>query len=149
MPGLKELPMHEIAPQIDQPNKADHLAWINTMLGFQRTLMSAERTAVTLIAFGFTLAQLFRSMESKIPTRLLVLGPDLPRNVGLLMVAAGVGTLALFVWEYLRAVAYLSSGPFENIALSAKAPLHQLTCITAYAIMVIGILAFASVFITF
>ena len=97
-----------------EPNAGNHLAWMNTILGLQRTLMAAERTAVTLIVFGFTLAQLFQSLEGQVPPHFLALGPHLPRDVGLLMIAAGVGSLALFTWQYLRAVAYLGSGALRG-----------------------------------
>ena len=132
-----------------QPNAGNHLAWMNTVFGLQRTLMAAERTAVTLIAFGFTLAQLFQSLKSQVPRQLLALGPHVPRDVGLLLIAGGVALLALFTWQYLRAVAYLGNGPFATIAVRLNAPVHQLTCFTAYAIMLIGVLAFASVLVSF
>lgn len=128
---------------------SSQLAWMNTMLGLQRTLMSAERTAVTLIAFGFTVAQLFQNLKSEVPEDLLVLGPHVPRDVGLLMVAAGVGSLALFIWEYLKTVEYLSASEFAPIPVPRRMPLHQLTCTTAYAIIALGILAFGSVFVSF
>ena len=127
----------------------NHLAWMNAILGLQRTLMAAERTAVALIAFGFTVAQVFRSLEAAVPPRFLVLGPHLPRNVGLLMITAGVISLALSTWQYLRAVAYLGSEPFAAISIRLKARLHHLTCFTAYAIMLLGVLGFASVFVIF
>jgi uncharacterized membrane protein YidH (DUF202 family) len=58
------------------PNVGNQLAWINTILGPQRTLMAADRTAVTLIAFGFTVAQLFKNLESQFdPLRTLELLP--------------------------------------------------------------------------
>lgn len=127
----------------------NHLAWMNAVLSLQRTLMAAERTAVALIAFGFTVAQMFRNMQTLVPPQFLVLGPHVPRNVGLLMIAAGVGSLALFTWQHLRAVAYLAAGPFAPISLRLPVPLHQLTCLTAYAIMLLGTLGFASVFVSF
>ena len=132
-----------------EANAGNHLAWMNAILGLQRTLMAAERTAVTLIAFGFTMAQLFKNLEPAVPQQFLVLGPHLPRNVGLLMIAAGVGSLALFTWLYLRGVAYLGAEPFAAISMRLKAPLHQLTCFTAYAIMLLGALGFGSVFVSF
>jgi putative membrane protein len=138
----------EAAPDTFQPNSNSQLALINTILGLQRTLMAAERTAVTLIAFGFTLAQLFESMKGDVPPNLLILGPHVPRDVGLLMIAAGVGSLALFTWEYLKSVAYLT-GEFAPIIARARMPQHQLICATAYAIIGIGVLAFVSVFVTF
>lgn len=132
-----------------EPSASNHLAWMNAILGLQRTLMAAERTAVTLIAFGFTVAQVFQNMEAIVPPQFLILGPDLPRNLGLLMIAGGVGSLALFTWQYLRAVAYLSAEPFAIVSVPIKAPLHQLTCFTAYAIMLLGALGFASIFVSF
>ena len=132
-----------------EPNASNHLAWMNAILGLQRTLMAAERTAVTLIAFGFTVAQIFQNMKTIVPPRFLILGTHLPRTVGLLMIAAGVGSLALFTWQYLRAVAYLAAEPFAGIAMDIRGPLHQLTCCTAYAIMVLGILGFGSILVSF
>lgn len=132
-----------------EPNASNHLAWVNAILGLQRTLMAAERTAVTLIAFGFTVAQVFQNMKAAVPPQFLVLGPHLPRNVGLLMIAAGIGSLGLFTWQYLRAVAYLAAEPFTAIAVPIRIPLHQLTCCTAYAIMLLGTLGFGSVFVSF
>ena len=132
-----------------EANAGNHLAWMNAVLGLQRTLMAAQRTGVTLIAFGFTVAQLFHNMEAIVPPQFLVLGQHLPRNVGLLMIAAGVGSLALFTWQYLRAVAYLAAEPFSPISLRIGIPLHQLTCLSAYAIMLLGALGFASVFVSF
>lgn len=132
-----------------EPNASNHLAWMNAILGLQRTLMAAERTAVTLIVFGFTVAQVFQNLGTIVPPQFLVLGPHLPRNVGLVMIAAGVGSLALFTWQYRLAVRYLGEGPFAAIALHPRMPLHQLSCLVAGAIMLIGTLAFASVFVSF
>jgi uncharacterized membrane protein YidH (DUF202 family) len=121
---------------------------MNAVLGLQRTLMAAQRTAVTLIVFGLTLTQVFGNLETEIPAQFRILGSHVPRDVGLLMIAAGIGSLALFTWQYLRAVGYLSREPFAPISLRLGAPLHQLTCLTAYAIMLLGALAFASVFLS-
>ena len=110
-----------------EPSAGNHMAWMNTMFGLQRTLMAAQRTALTLIAFGFTLAQLFQGLKSHVPAQFVALGPHVPRDVGLLMIAGGIGSLALFTWQYLRAVAYLGAEPFAAISISLKAPLHQLT----------------------
>jgi uncharacterized membrane protein YidH (DUF202 family) len=132
-----------------EPSAGNQMAWMNTIFGLQRTLMAAQRTAVTLIAFGFTLAQLFQGLRGQVPPRLLALGPHIPRDVGLLMIAGGIGSLALFTWQYHRAVNYLGNGPFAAISLRPGLPLHQLSCIVAYCIMVIGALAFASVLVSF
>ncbi|HEY5721746.1 MAG TPA: DUF202 domain-containing protein [Allosphingosinicella sp.] len=138
--------MNHVSPRFEvEPNAGNHLAWVNAVLSLQRTLMAAVRTAVTLIAFGFTVARVLGSMQSAVPPEFLILGHHLPRNLGLLMIAAGVGSLGLFTWQYLRAVAYLAAEPFDGIALRITVPLHHLTCFTAYAVMLLGVLGFASV----
>ena len=136
-------------PFVVEPNAGNHMAWMNTMFGLQRTLMAAQRTAVTLIAFGFTLAQLFQGLKSHVPAQFVALGPHVPRDVGLLMIAGGIGSLALFTWQYLQAVNYLGDGPFAAISVRPGFPMHQLSCFVAYAIMLIGLLAFASVLVSF
>ena len=132
-----------------EPSASNHMAWMNTIFGLQRTLMAAQRTAVTLVAFGFTLAQLFESLKSQVPPQFLALGPHIPRDVGVLLIAAGIGSLALFTWQYLRAVKYLGTGSFAAIAVRPGMPLHQLSCFVSYAIMLIGVLAFMSVLVSF
>ena len=132
-----------------EANAGNHLAWMNAVLGLQRTLMAAERTAVTLIAFGFTVAQAFKNIQQIVPRQFLILGPHLPRLVGLLMIATGIGSLALFTWQYLRAVSYLGTEPFAVIAMRIKVPVHQLACLTAYAIMLLGALGLGSLFVSY
>ena len=142
--------MNDIALPFEvEASAGNHLAWMNAILGLQRTLMAAERTAVALIAFGFTVAQIFQNMKATVPPRFLILGAHLPRDVGVLMVAAGLGSLSLFTWQYLQAVAYLGAEPFAAISIRIRLPLHQLTCTTAYAIMLLGTLALASIFVSF
>jgi inner membrane protein YidH len=141
--------MDKLAPVPAKANIGNELAWMNTMFGLQRTLMAADRTAVTLIGFGFTVAQLFQNLKSELPTRLQAIGAHTPRDVGLLMIAAGVGWIALFTWEYVRAVRYLDNEPFADLSVRVRMPLHQLSCAAGFAIMFIGILAFGSVFVTF
>jgi putative membrane protein len=142
-------PDRTVLPFEVEPSASNHMAWMNTVFGLQRTLMAAQRTAVTMIAFGFTLAQLFQSLKSQVPPQLRALGPHIPRDVGLLMIAGGIGSLALFTWQYRRAVKYLGEGSFAAISLQPGIPLHQLSCFVAYAIKLIGLLAFASVLVSF
>ena len=146
--GLPSMDTTSLPFEVER-NAGNHLAWMNAIFGLQRTLMAAERTAVTLIVFGFTVAQVFQNIGTLVPPQFLVLGPHLPRNVGLIMIAAGVGSVALFTWQYLRLVKYLGNGPFAAISLRPRMPLHQLSCLVAYAIMAIGVLAFGSVFVSF
>ena len=48
-----------------------------------------------------------------------------------------------------RAIAYLGNGPFAAVSVRPRMPVHQLSCLVAYAIMLIGTLAFASVLVSF
>jgi putative membrane protein len=40
-----------------QPSVNNHFAWLRTVMGLERTLMAAVRTSMSLIGFGFTVAQ--------------------------------------------------------------------------------------------
>ena len=141
--------MDKVARVPAERSIGNELAWMNTMFGLQRTLMAADRTAVTLIGFGFTVAQLFQNLKSEMPPRLQVIGAHAPRDVGLMMIAAGVGWIALFTWEYVKAVRYLNDVQFADLTVRVRMPLHQLSCVAGYGIMFIGVLAFGSVFVTF
>lgn len=132
-----------------QPNVGNHFAWIRTLLGLQRTLMAAVRTSVSLIAFGFTVAQFFEKLQENVPERLRMSGPDTARDLGLLLIGAGVFSLLVFTWQYKRALDYLRSGPFESIAGISKKPMHQPTYLICLVVMVIGVAAFVSVLLRF
>ena len=77
------------------PDAGNHFAWIRTLLALQRTLMAAVRTAVSLIGFGFTVAQFFQRLQGNVPEGLRVLGPDVPRNVGLVLTGGNIDTRLL------------------------------------------------------
>jgi putative membrane protein len=130
-----------------EPSVNNHFAWARTQLGLQRTLMAAVRTAVSLIGFGFTVAQFFTHMQDMEGAR--VMNAELPRNMGLVLIAAGVLSLAIFTWQYRAASRYLSSEPFKAIAYTARRPMHASSYLTAFAVMLIGIAAFGSIFIHF
>ena len=142
--------MNEQSPRFEvQPDVASHFAWLRTVLALQRTLMAAVRTAVSLIGFGFTVAQFFQRLQGNVPEGMEVLGPHVPRNVGLVLIAAGVVSLLMFTIQYHAAVAYLRAGPFAEIAAAPEKSLHKPTYLVAWAVMLIGVLAFGSVFLHF
>ena len=132
-----------------EPNVANHFAWMRTVMALQRTLMAAVRTAVSLIGFGFTVAQFFERMLGKVPEGVRHLGPNGPRNIGLVLIAAGVGSLMIFTIQFARTVAYLRSGPFAQLAAPTRISLTLPSYLTAYTVMAIGVAAFASVFLRF
>lgn len=136
------------APRFEaEPSVNNHFAWARTLLGLQRTLMAAVRTAVSLIGFGFTVAQFFTHIQST--EAVGEINAELPRNLGLVLIAAGVLSLMIFTWQYRQAVRYLRSDMFKAIAYSGPRPLHLSTYLTAFTVMLIGIAAFGSIFVHF
>ena len=131
-----------------QPSVGNHFAWMRTMLALQRTLMASVRTSVSLIGFGFTVAQFFDKMRDKVPEGMRGLGVNIPRSLGLVLIGAGVISLIMFLWQYKTSVAHLKSGDFAVLATTEKT-LHRPAYIVAYAVILIGIAAFASVFLRF
>lgn len=131
------------------PGVGNHFAWLRTQMALQRTLLAGVRTSVSLIGFGFTVAQFFQRLQGNVPEGLRVMGPHVPRNVGLTLIAAGVISLAVFTWQYRRSTDYLKSGDFAVIAGMAERPLHTSSYIVSFSVMLIGVAAFGSVFVRF
>lgn len=131
-----------------QPSVGNHFAWIRTVLALQRTLMASVRTSVSLIGFGFTVAQFFEKLRAKVPEEMRV-GPDVSRDLGLVLIGAGVISLVLFTWRYHLAMVYFRSGELANLATPEARPLHRPTYVVALTVIFIGIAAFISVFLRF
>jgi putative membrane protein len=119
-----------------KPSISDHFSWMRTQMSLQRTLMSATRTSVSLIGFGFTVAQFFEHLRDKLPASLRAVRPDVPRNLGLLLIAAGVVSLAMFIRD-----------DFAPIAIERS--MHMPAYLTAFTILLIGVAAFVSVLLRF
>ena len=131
-----------------QPSVGNHFAWMRTMLALQRTLMASVRTSVSLVGFGFTVAQFFDKMRDKVPEGMHGIGVNIPRTLGLILIGAGVISLMMFLWQYRTSVNHLKSGDYAVLATTEKT-LHRPTYIVAYAVILIGIAAFGSVFLRF
>lgn len=131
------------------PSFANHFAWIRTMLGLQRTLMATVRTSVSLIGFGFTVAQFFDKVRTNTPVEMRSVRINAPRDLGLMLIGAGVISLFSFIWQYGNAVKYMRSGEFGSLAVTAKNPLHRSTYLAAYTALFIGIAAFVSILARF
>ena len=131
------------------PSVANHFAWIRTQLGLQRTVLAAVRTSVSLIGFGFTVAQFFEKMVAKTPDGMREISFDAPRNLGLLLIAAGVVSLAMFTWQYRSAMQYLRSGELRSLSSGNEKPMHTSTYVVCFVVMFMGLAAFVSVFLHF
>jgi putative membrane protein len=116
----------------------DQLAIDRTRLAAERSLMAWIRTALSMIAFGFTLYKFLQALHAQSPVP--IPRPNAPRNVGLLLV--GIGTFAVAVaviqhWKYLRKLSPGQIGQRWNLAI-----------IVAVLIGILGILIFASIVYT-
>jgi putative membrane protein len=129
-----------------QPTASNHFAWMNTQLSLQRTLMSATRTAVSLIGFGFTVAQFFEKLRDSAPPSVRVMRAAGPRDFGLALIAAGVVSLIVFTWQYHVAVMDLRTGEFAAIAGPNQKRSFAPVYIVAVVVTLIGVAAFVTVY---
>ena len=93
-----------------------HFSWLRTKLSMDRTLMAAERTAIAMIGFGFTIVQFFErfgDMEGVRPLR-----PQTPRYIGLALIAAGTITMAIAIWQYRWGSTISGAIPTERLPAS-------------------------------
>jgi len=123
-----------------------HFAWCRTRLSLDRTLMAWVRTAAALIGFGFTIVQFFERFAHMSDVRAAA-RPDLPRYLGLTLIAAGTMGLVIALWQYRTAVHYFDGPPFAPISWQrdgvTKTPLLAL----AGTLVLMGVFAFVSVLI--
>ncbi|MBO9710592.1 MAG: DUF202 domain-containing protein [Caulobacter sp.] len=128
-------------PQFEaQPNVGNHFAWLRTQMAMQRTLMAAVRTSVSLIGFGFTVAQFFQKVLRSTPEHHL--SPEAPRNLGLALIAAGVASLVLFVWQAHAATRYMHGPNFAALTPPGDKSMRSASYITAYVVIFVGVAAF-------
>lgn len=106
--------------------------------------MSWLRTATALIGFGFTIVQFFERFGQMADVRAAA-RPEMPRYLGLSLIAAGTTALLISLWQYHSVVRYLSGEAFAAVA-QVKALPHR-TPLFALAIFLglIGLFAFLSV----
>lgn len=132
-----------------EPNVSNHFAWVRTRLGLERTYLAWLRTAVSLIGFGFTIVQFFARLQ-KMPTfGGREMRPQEPRDLGLALIATGLGALAIASWQYLTLQRYLWGDEFKAIAGARQKRMHSPSLFAGAVLALIGIAAFASVFFRF
>jgi putative membrane protein len=130
------------------PTASNHFAWMNTQMSLQRTLMAGVRTGISLIGFGFTVAQFFERIRDKVPVVGQV-APKAPRDLGLTLIVAGIALIALFLWQYRTMNAYMWTDPYR--ALAGMHGRRQLSgpYYSAWVVLLIGLAAFLSVLLRF
>ena len=137
---MAEVQRFEVAP-----NVGNHYAWLRTRLAVERTFMAWVRTAISLIAFGFTITEFFEHLEGTGKTS-LAMRPEAPRELGLALIAAGVVALAISSWQYIAILRYLHSEQFNAIANVAERSHRTPLFLASLVLAAIGIFAFVAVF---
>jgi putative membrane protein len=127
-----------------QPTVNTHFAWLRTRLSVERTLMAWVRTATALIAFGFTIVQVFERFQQSASSKPVLL-PHAPRDFGLLLIGCGVVGSILALSEYRRAIRYMWCGEFQAIAGMTEKPYKSPLVAMAIMVSLIGVVAFSIV----
>jgi putative membrane protein len=106
--------------------------------------MSWVRTAISLIAFGFTIVQFFQRFEQTPGV-----GPgrfsDAPWYFGLALIFCGVMALVISIWEYRWSLKYLRSENFVSLAGVKKHGMQTPLYAVSIALAVIGAMTFFAV----
>lgn len=95
-------------------------SWVRTRMGIERTLMSWNRTALSLVGFGLTIYKTFEKLHEAV-------GGDLgsvhaARNIGLALILTGTIGSAVALWQYLQAQRYLAGPEFSAVVLPERQP---------------------------
>lgn len=86
------------------PDRNTRLSATRTRLAHERTLMAWIRTCTSLIAFGFTIYQLFRYLRAAEGLSAPLVSPQW---IGLMMVLVGLGALIVAWVQHRRDIAVL------------------------------------------
>jgi putative membrane protein len=121
-----------------------HFAWLRTRLSLERTMMAGQRTAVSLIGFGFAIVQFFERLE-QMPGASPATHPWAPLYLGLALILSGVLVLLIAIWQYWWTVRYLWRGSFASIAGMTKEGLRSPLIAVAVVLTCIGLFAFFAV----
>lgn len=116
------------------------LALQRSFLATERTLMAWIRTSISMIGFGFTLAELFRSLAR---SDVLIRGPAgrvwTAEGVGMVLISLGTFALLVAVFDHRREMKQLhSAGLPERFSL---------TMAVASVLAILGVMALVSVLV--
>jgi putative membrane protein len=129
-----------------EPSLSNNFAWIRTRLAIERTFMAWIRTAISLIAFGFTIVQFFQRFQGVAGFNGREMRPQAPRDLGLTLIGAGILALGISIYQYRRSLRYLWLPQFRAIAGFSEHQHRTPAMMVAVLLILIGIFALLSVF---
>jgi putative membrane protein len=131
---------------LDLSRRNTGMSFQRTRMSADRTLMSVIRTSLALISFGFTIVQFFQRLKQ---SGTLASGERAPRNFGLALLLLGVGMLVLGLIYH---VAFMRGLRRQRDEMRGEGLIYgqsgfpvSLTAIIALLLLVVGLLAIASV----
>jgi len=107
-------------------------------------MMAWQRTAVSLIGFGFAIVQYLNRLQP-IPGGRPAYLPTAPEYLGLALISCGILALVISLWQYFWAVRYLWGGSFAPIAGMTKEGMQSPVIAVAILLIGIGLFAFFAV----
>lgn len=126
----------------DTPIDSNQLAANRTEMGFDRTVLAYERTmmawirtSLSLISFGFTIFKFLDTMQKTSGA----VRENAPRNLGLALIAIGLGTLTLAIFQYKK-----SLGVLQQFS-TTKAPM-SISLTAAIGVILVGIAMLLNMF---
>lgn len=141
MTNFGDMEKNSPVPKASQENQ---FAWLRTRLSIENTLLAWIRSATGLISFGFAIFE--------IPNRLLnapgvapPVAPQMPRNIAILLIAAGVGGLVVACWQYRWLVNRLWGPEFRPMVGVHEHRMQAPALMIAILVILIGILAIVAV----
>ena len=120
----------------------NNFAWLMTLRSSESTLKAETRTSLSLIAFGFTIVQFFEKLRD---ISAHAVRPETPRDLGLGLIALGVGSSLISIWQYRRLVNRLWSKDLAAFAGEERKPQWTPAVLVLFAVCLIGVFAFVSV----
>jgi putative membrane protein len=129
--------MDHTEPELD---RSIRLALQRTFLATERTLMAWIRTSISLIGFGFTLAELFRSLSR---SNVLIRGPAgrvwTAEGAGMVLISLGTFSLLIAVFDHRREMKELHTAGLQER--------FSLTMAVASVLIILGVMALISLLV--
>ena len=133
----------KVADKSSKPSNINtHLAMTRTALSLDRTMLAWIRTSLALLGFGFTFAKyIHKILQHNTFSNLNI---DSPRNLGIILMALGVGGMAGGIIQYFRA--YRTLRKVSAVSPWTPAVVLAILIMVAGALLTIGILMKTKIF---